>query len=128
MARVFRRMGRFVGLYCGLHTAGWLLAYPLFGFAADFSFWAYMGTGMVVLATLGGLTMLVTLSAALNHTRMPVEKFRWRLWFTMAGFTVPLWLTIWFAPLAFFECVVAALFTTRMPAPLIPENWTARPQ
>ncbi|MFD8635939.1 hypothetical protein [Streptomyces sp. NPDC059533] len=74
------------------------------------------------------MTMPVTLCAALNRTRMPIERFRWRLWFTMAGFTVPLWLSIRFAPPAFFECVVAALFTARMPAPLVPENWTAEPQ
>ncbi|MFE2169251.1 hypothetical protein ACFXB3_30010 [Streptomyces sp. NPDC059447] len=95
------------------------MTHPLFGFAADFSFRAYMGLGMTVPATL---------CVALNHTRMAVDRFRWRLWFTMAGFTVPLWLSIWFAPPAFFERVVAALFTARVPAPLIPENWTAHPE
>uniref|UniRef100_A0AAU2JGZ5 Uncharacterized protein n=1 Tax=Streptomyces sp. NBC_00049 TaxID=2903617 RepID=A0AAU2JGZ5_9ACTN len=40
---------------------------------------------------------------------------------------MPLWLTILFAPLAFLECLVVALFVMLAPTPLIPENWASAP-
>uniref|UniRef100_A0AAU2JGX9 Uncharacterized protein n=1 Tax=Streptomyces sp. NBC_00049 TaxID=2903617 RepID=A0AAU2JGX9_9ACTN len=79
MVRVLKRTGHFVSLYCGLHTAAWVAAYPLAGNGPGASFWTFMGHSLMVLATLGTVTMLVGLSAGLAHVQMEVETFRRRL-------------------------------------------------
>lgn len=125
-ARVLQRMGYTVLLFCGLHVAVWAAAYPI-ARSMTSSFWSFMGFVLILLGTLGAVTMLLAVCAGLAHTDMEVGKFRTWLGCAMAALTVPLWITP-LAPVGTIQSVVAVLYALLMPAPLIPENWEGRPR
>ncbi|WP_404955826.1 hypothetical protein [Streptomyces sp. 147326] len=117
-----------VALCCGVHVAVWLVAYPAAGpvlGATAPSFVDFAGFALVVLGTIGAVTVLLAVCAGLAHVRMPVDEFRIRLGLTMAALTLPLWVTVMLGPIAFVETAVAGAFAVLMPAPLIPENGEA---
>ncbi|WP_327412267.1 hypothetical protein [Streptomyces sp. NBC_01233] len=119
-----------LALYCGVHMAVWLVAYPaaepVLGVTGP-SFVDFAGFALVVLGTGGAVTMLLAVCAGLGHVRMPVDAFRARLGLTMAALTLPLWATVLLSPIALVETLVAGIFALLMPTPLIPENWEAPP-
>ncbi|MCE3032416.1 MULTISPECIES: hypothetical protein [Actinomycetes] len=86
----------------------------------------WLGLGMLVIT--GIPTLLLALLAGLAHRRMDVTTFRATLAFPMMFFAWPLIGANYPQPLVLQVLCQIAFAAYLMPAPLVPENWTAKPR
>ncbi|MGW0771990.1 hypothetical protein [Streptomyces sp. NPDC002676] len=124
--RVLERMGRCILTYVALHVVTWVVIALVTPWEDSFAQVMQLGFGM--LAIIGTPTLLLALLAGLNHRQMDVTTFRTALAFPMALFALPLAGASAAEPLVFQLLCQIAFAAYLMPAPLVPENWTARPQ
>ncbi|MGW0878332.1 hypothetical protein [Streptomyces sp. NPDC002671] len=124
--RVLERIGRCVLTYVALYAATWVVIALVVPWEDSFAQVMRLGFGM--LAIIGTPTLLLALLAGLAHTQMDVTRFRIALAFPMALFALPLVGASTAEPLLLQLLSQIAFAAYLMPAPLVPENWTAQPQ
>ncbi|MGW3266383.1 hypothetical protein [Streptomyces sp. NPDC001056] len=124
--RVLERIGRLFLTYLVLYAVTWMVIALLL--SSEDSFTDVMRFGFGMLAFVGTPTLLLALLAGVAHTQMDVTTFRTALAFPMILFALPLAGASWPEPLVFQILAQIAFAAYLMPAPLVPENWTPRPQ
>ncbi|MEW2273720.1 hypothetical protein [Streptomyces griseofuscus] len=123
--RVLERIGRLVLTYVALHAVTWAIIALIESSEDSFTDLMWAASGM--LALVGIPTLLLALVAGLAHRHMETTTFRAALAFPMVFFAWPTIGGTWAAPVVFQVLCQIAFAAYLMPAPLVPENWTAKP-
>ncbi|WP_327231439.1 hypothetical protein [Streptomyces murinus] len=126
VGRVLGRIGRLVLTYLALYVVTWVIIGVFVSSEDSLTDIMWFGSGM--LAVTGIPTLLLAILAGVCHTRMDVTTFRAALAFPMMFFAWPLIAATWASPLVFQVLCQIAFAAYLMPAPLVPENWTAKPR
>ncbi|MYR90762.1 hypothetical protein GTY41_39095 [Streptomyces sp. SID685] len=122
---MLERIGRLVLTYVALHAVTWAIIALIESSEDSFTDLMWAASGM--LALVGIPTLLLALVAGLAHRHMETTTFRAALAFPMVFFAWPTIGGTWAAPVVFQVLCQIAFAAYLMPAPLVPENWTAKP-